>query len=66
MLILEANKVCPHGVSCPYNTYNECAGVDQDRLTSFQCDYVSNGLFVENGQERSNLDQTGQMKIILE
>ncbi len=66
MLLLEANQVCPHGSDCPYNTFNECVGVDQDRLTSFQCDYVSNGVFVENGQQRNRLDQTGQMKIILE
>lgn len=66
MLLLEANQSCPHRISCPYNTFNECAGADQDRLVSFQCDYITNGVFVENGQERTMLDQNGQMKVILE
>jgi len=66
MLLLEANQICQHRTSCPYNTFNECQGADQDRLVSFKCDYVTNGVFVENGQERNRLDQTGQMKIIME
>ncbi len=66
MLILEANQICPHRTSCPYNEYNSCQGADQDRLTSFQCDYVTNGVFIESGQQRNRLDQTGQMKIIME
>jgi len=66
MLLLEANKVCAYSTKCPYNTFNECAGADQDRLVAFQCDYVTNGVFVENGQQRNRLDQTGQMKIIME
>jgi len=66
MLILEANQSCPYRTTCPYNTYNECQGSNQDRLVSFKCDYVTNGVFIESGQPRNRLDQTGQMKIIME
>lgn len=66
MLVLEANQICPHRASCPYNTLNECTGADKNRMSAFKCDYVQNGVFVENCQQRSRLDQTGQMKIIME
>ena len=66
MLILEANQTCPYRTNCPYNEYNSCQGADQDRSVSFQCDYVTNGVFIESGQQRNRLDQTGQMKIITE
>ncbi len=65
-LILEANQICPHRTNCPYNDCNTCLGGDQDRLTRFECDYIENGVFIEGGVQRSRLDQTGKMKIIME
>lgn len=66
-IILEANKICPHRTNCPYNEFNNCMGGDQDRMTTFTCEYVTrDGVFLEHGQQRSRLDQTGNMKIIME
>jgi len=65
-LILEVNQTCPYSISCPYNENNTCMGAVQNRINSFSCDYVQNGVFVENGQQRNILDQTGNMKIIME
>ena len=67
MLRLEPNQVCPYKNKCPYNVYNECLGaIENSRTILFECDYITNGVFVENGQVRTNIDQTGKMKIIME
>jgi len=64
-LILEAGEKCPHSTSCPYNKNNECWGARNNRNMRFNCSHVKNGCIVEGGT-RNRLDQTGQMKIIME
>lgn len=64
-MILEMGEVCPYGARCPYNEGNECMGAKPDRNMRFNCSYVKNGQIVEGGS-RNRLDQTGQMKIIME
>jgi len=64
-LILEAGTICPHSSSCPYNKDSECWGAKIDRNVKFNCSHFKNGQIIEGGT-RNRLDQTGQMKIIME
>lgn len=66
-LMLKPNEVCPYSYTCPYNVgyVSACKGADQTRITSFNCDLVNHGTFVE-GKFRSSHDETGKMKVILE
>jgi len=66
MLRLLENERCPYSSTCQYNQYNTCNGADSQRTNAFECEYVVNGSIVENGSIRSNLDQTGNMKVIME
>lgn len=66
MLIIEANQRCPHASHCPYNTTESCHGARPQRNSVFECTYITNGVFSEIGKERNSLDQTGNMKIIME
>ena len=67
MIILQENEVCPFVSACPYNKLDGCIGGHYSRNTRFECSYVNNkGVFIQDGIERSNLDQTGNMKIIME
>jgi len=64
-LILESNKSCPYGNSCPYNTTNECWGAKADRFEQFICEFIVDGVIAEGGY-RNPLDKTGNMKVIME
>ncbi len=67
MLVLQENQQCPHSMKCQYNQFESCMGAHPNRSTVFECSYVNdNGNISENGQIRNSLDQTGQMKIIME
>jgi len=65
MLILQENEACPHSNRCPYNNFNTCKGAEFKRETVFECDYFNNGVFSESGNQRSEFDLTGKMKVIL-
>lgn len=66
---LKSYQVCPYSGNCPYNNTSLnyfCKGASSDRTTVFNCNFVDeNGVFSE-GKFRSNHDETGNMKIILE
>lgn len=64
-LILMENENCPYANRCSYNKNHECYGANKNRTTKFSCDFVDNGTISE-GKSRNPLDQTGQMKIIVE
>jgi len=68
-LKLNPNEVCKYGNTCPYNNKtgsNFCVGADSKRLGPFVCDLVSDcGVFTEGGF-RSQHDETGKMKVIVE
>ena len=63
-MILEAGEVCRFGDTCPQRDL--CQGLIKSRPNSFVCEYVQNGILVENPGFRNPLDQTGKMKIIME
>jgi len=67
MLNLKPHEECPYSSTCPYNVgyANHCKGADSTRSSPFSCDLVNHNTFVE-GKFRSNLDETGQMKVLLE
>ncbi len=66
MLVLKEGQMCTHGHNCQYNQYDGCQGANPGRETVFRCEYCVNGTIVEHGQIRNQLDQTGNMKIIME
>lgn len=66
MLVLRENEPCPYSTKCPYNQFNTCNGAQSNRLNTFECELVDNGIFTENGMQRSGFDITGKMKVILE
>ncbi len=66
MMVLAEGQVCPLSSSCEYNVNNSCMGATQGRITEFRCGYVENGRVKENMQQRNKLDQTGNMKVLME
>lgn len=67
MIVLIENQVCPFWRECPYNKSGGCLGGKEDRKWEFTCEYVNqSGVFICDGQERSILDKTGKMKVIME
>jgi hypothetical protein len=69
MLKLKSKEICIYSTTCPYNnstnTQAFCKGADPSRVSEFTCNFVDNGVFVEN-KFRSGLDETGTMKVISE
>ena len=66
MLILQERQICPYSNKCQYNKNDSCQGSSPQRATVFTCEYVTNGNIMEKGEHRNSLDQTGQMKILME
>ena len=66
MLILKENEICPHRYNCPYNKENQCHGGKANRNHVFTCNYISNGVFLEDQADRLSQDVTGKMKVIME
>jgi hypothetical protein len=68
-LKLNPNEACKYGSTCPYNNqtgHNFCIGANPNRPGVFICDLVSeSGVFTE-GKFRSQHDETGKMKVIVE
>ena len=69
-ILIKAGEVCPFKNNCPfhsdYGTGKFCKGAVVGRQTDFACDLVtSSGVFSESGF-RSQFDETGKMKIIME
>ena len=64
-MVLKENQVCKHAGKCPYNEYSSCMGAQPDRTNVFECDYISNGVFVEGKSQRTIFDKTGKMNVIL-
>lgn len=68
MITLKPNQVCPYSNNCPNSTKQIqglfCQGTNPDRITTFECNLVNNGVCSEGF--RSTLDQTGKMKVITE
>ena len=65
MLVLQERQACPHSTICPYNELNTCNGANSVRENVFECNLVNGGVFVEQGSQRSQLDLTGKMKVLL-
>ena len=69
MLTLKPNQICPYSSTCPYNngtTMNFCKGSDKDRTYTFNCSFVDEKGIFNEGKFRSKLDETGNMKILME
>ena len=64
-LVIQPNQKCPHSNNCCHNTMNDCWGAKTDRDHVYTCDFVKDGKIQECGY-RSPLNETGQMKIIME
>jgi len=65
-LKLGQNQVCDHSSNCKFNSMGQCQGSRSDRNKEFTCTLVStDGVFAESGF-RNPLDQTGNMKILME
>jgi len=69
-LMISENQSCPYANTCEYNSgkgiATSCSGADQNRKIPFICDLVTSEGVPIPGKFRSQLDKTGQMKIILE
>lgn len=66
MIILQEGKICNFFHKCPYNKNGSCQGSNPHRKTVFSCGYTSEDGTFNLGKERSDLDKTGNMKIIME
>ena len=67
MIVLLENQACPFWKECPYNKTGSCHGAHENRTWEFTCEYVSqSGVFVLDGHERSVLNKTGKMQVIME
>jgi hypothetical protein len=66
-IVLKEKEGCPHAIKCKYNKDGSCLGASTDRENIFTCEFVdAGGNIIESGHIRSNLDQTGKMKVIME
>lgn len=65
MMTLKEYEICPFATTCKFSI--DCYGTDVGRKRMFTCEYVQNGKLVyTNESYRNPLDETGQMKVILE
>ena len=66
-IVLKEKEACPHAIKCKYNKDGSCLGASTARENIFTCEFVdAAGNIIEAGYERSSLDQTGKMKVIME
>jgi hypothetical protein len=66
MLILESGHTCPH-TNCPYDEpAGSCNGTKTGRAVAFTCKFATETQILDNGKIRNPLDQTGNMKVIME
>ncbi len=67
MLIIEAGETCPHKDNCKFNDpVGTCFGSKSGRANKFTCEYATLTEVSNDNHVRNPLDQTGQMKIIME
>lgn len=69
-IVLKPNEVCKYANTCIYNSGKGsnkfCRGAEVGRDVTFLCDLVTDDGIIKENKFRSELDQTGKMKIILE
>ena len=68
MLVLNEHETCPYAVRCPYsgNGTTKCQGTNPQRNCTFKCEYVQSDGRICDGQQRSSLDKTGKMELLID